>query len=153
MSEGSLSIVLDRPAFEPGETLRGSYQVVMAELSRLDEVEVTIGWHTEGKGLEARGVEHHEVQRAGKGSLDRNGSGKFSAVLPASPLSYNGVLIKVCWAVRVCASVSGGGDMKSEEAFQLGHVASVVTDSSAMVTTDYRFRSGRVPFFRFSGYH
>ncbi len=85
MSEGSLAIMLDRFAFEPGETLRGSYKLVTAELSRLEGVEVTVGWHTEGKGREARGVEHREVQRAGKGSLGGNGSGKLSAVLPASP--------------------------------------------------------------------
>jgi hypothetical protein len=102
-----------------------------AELGRLEEVEVTIGWHTEGKGREARGVEHHEVQRPGKGSLDANGSGKFSAVLPASPLSYDGVLIKVRWTVRVRVRLSGSGQLNSETAFQLGHVAPVVVDPSA----------------------
>ncbi len=126
MSAGSLAIVLDRLAFEPGETLRGSYKLVAAELSRLEEVEITVGWHTAGKGREARGVEHREVQRAGKGSLGGNGSGKFSAVLPASPLSYDGVLIKVRWAVRVRASFSGSGQLASEAVFQLGHIARVV---------------------------
>jgi hypothetical protein len=131
MSEGSLSIVLDGVAFEPGETLRGSYQLVSAELGRLEEVEVTIGWHTEGKGLQARGVEHRQVHRAGDDSLDRGGSGTFSAILPASPLSYDGMLIKVCWTVQVRASVSGSGQLNSEKAFQLGHVARVVAHSSA----------------------
>ena len=126
MSEGSLAIVLERLAYEPGETLRGSYRSVTAELSRLEEVEVTVGWHTEGKGRKARGVEHREVQRAGEGSLDADGFGNFSAVLPASPLSYNGVLIKVRWAVLVRASFSGSGQLTSEAVFQLGHVARVV---------------------------
>ena len=130
MSEGALSIVLDRLAFEPGETLRGSYQLVMAEPRRLEEVEITVGWHTEGKGIEARGVEHREVRQAGEGSPDGDGAGKFSVVLPLSPLSYDGVLIKVCWAVRVRASFSGWEHLKSEQAFQLGHVPSVVTDTS-----------------------
>jgi len=131
MSKGSLSIVLDGVAFEPGETLRGSYQLVSAELSRLEEVEVTVGWHTEGKGRQARGVEHCQVHRTGDGSLDRDGSGKFSAMLPASPLSYDGILIKVCWTVQVRARFSGSGQLDSEKAFQLGHVARVVADSSA----------------------
>jgi hypothetical protein len=128
MSEGSLAIVLDRLVFEPGETLRGSYKLVTAELSCLEEVEVTVGWHTQGKGREARGVEHREVRAAGEvGPAD----GMFSAVLPASPLSYDGVLIKVRWAVRVRARFSGLGQLNSEEVFQLGHVARVVADSSA----------------------
>jgi hypothetical protein len=131
MNEGSLSVVLDRLAFHPGETLRGSYQLAIAEPDRLEEVEVTIGWHTEGKGTQARGVEHRQVHRAGDGSLDRNGSGKFSAILPASPLSYDGVLIRVCCTVQVRASFSGSGQLNSEKAFQLGHVARVVADSSA----------------------
>ncbi len=123
MSAGSLAIVLDRLAFEPGETLRGSYKLVTAELSRLEEVEITVGWHTEGKGRKARGVEHREVRRAGDGSAV---DGKLSAVLPASPLSYDGVLIKVRWAVRVRASFSGSGRLTSEAVFQLGHIARVV---------------------------
>ncbi len=126
MTEGSLAIVLDRLVFEPGETLRGSYKLAAAEVRRLEEVEVTIGWHTGGKGRKARGVEHCEVQRAGEGSLGGNGSGKFSAVLPASPLSYDGVLIKIRWAVRVRATFSGSGQLAAEAVFQLGHVARVV---------------------------
>jgi hypothetical protein len=130
MSEGFLSIELDGVAFEPGETLRGSYQIVSAELSRLEEVEVTVGWHTEGKGRQARGVEHCQVFRARDGSLDRGGTGKFSATLPSSPLSYDGILIKVCWTVQVSARFSGSGQLESEKAFQLGHVARVVANST-----------------------
>jgi hypothetical protein len=131
MSAGSLSIVLDRLAFEPGDTLRGSYRLETAELGRLEEVEVTIGWHTEGRGLAARAVEHRQVQRAGEDAMDADESGKFSAVLPASPLSYEGVLFKVRWTVRVRVTLSGWEDLSSEESFQLGHVASVMGDSPA----------------------
>jgi hypothetical protein len=46
MTTGSLSIELNGRAFEPGETLRGMYRLVNADLSRLAEVEVTVGWHT-----------------------------------------------------------------------------------------------------------
>ena len=122
--------MLDRLAFEPGETLRGSYHLVMPESRRLEEVEITIGWHTEGKGTKARGVEHREVHPAGEGWLDGHGAGQFSVVLPQSPLSYDGVLIQVCWAVRVHARFSGRKHVKSEQAFQLGHVPSVAMDSS-----------------------
>jgi hypothetical protein len=107
------------------------YRLVNADLSRLAEVEVTIGWHTEGEGMRDAGALDREIQRAGDGSLDAAGTGTFSVVLPASPLSYHGVLIKVCWAVQVRARFSRSQYLKSEEAFQLGHVASVVADSPA----------------------
>jgi hypothetical protein len=129
MSEGALSIVLERLAFEPGETLRGSYHLVMPVSRRLEEVEITVGWHTEGKGTKARGVDHREVHQTGEGWLDGHGAEKFSVVLPHSPLSYDGVLIKVCWTVRVHARFSGWRDLKCEQAFQLGHVPSVAMDS------------------------
>jgi len=122
MSAGSVTIVLDRLAFEPGETLRGSYKLATPELTRLKEVEITVGWHTEGKGRKARCVEHREVREAGEGGAVE---GKFSAVLPPTPLSYDGVLIKVRWAVRVRASFSDAGQLRSEKVFQLGHVAPV----------------------------
>ena len=56
MTTGSLSIELNGRAFEPGETLRGTYRLVNADLSRLAEVEVTVGWHTEGEGLKDGGA-------------------------------------------------------------------------------------------------
>ncbi len=131
MSGGSVSIALERLAYEPGETLRGSYRVMMADPSRLEEVEVTIGWHTEGKGRMARGVEQREIHRPGEGSLDDDGSGTFSAVMPASPLSYDGVLLSIRWAVRIRAGLSASGHPDAEQVFQLGHVARVVATDSA----------------------
>jgi hypothetical protein len=123
MNEPSVSVLLDRQAFEPGDTLEGSYQVVAADLGGLEEVEITVGWHTEGEGIEARGVEHREIHRPGDGSLGRDGAGKFTTVLPGSPLSYDGLRIKVCWTVNVCAGFSGSRQVISESAFRLGHVA------------------------------
>jgi hypothetical protein len=120
--------VLDRVALEPGDRLRGSYHIAGADLSRLEKVEITVGWHTEGKGSGASGVEHRTVHLPVEGSLERGGSGKISARLPASPLSYDGVLIKVRWAVKLRATFSGGANLDAQTAFQLGHVASVGTE-------------------------
>ncbi len=66
------------------------------------------------------------AKSARPGRARPTGFGNFSAVLPASPLSYDGVLIKVRWAVRVRASFSDWGQLTSEAVFQLGHVARVV---------------------------
>jgi hypothetical protein len=104
---------------------------MMADPHRLEDVEVSVGWYTEGKGRMARGVEHREIHRPGDGSLDDDGSGKFSAVLPGSPLSYDGVLLSIRWAVRVRALLSGSRQVDAEEVFQLSHVAKVVAPASA----------------------
>ena len=58
--------------------------------------------------------------------LDADGRGTFSAVLPASPLSYEGELIQIRWTVRVRASSPIWADLLAEEAFRLGHVVAVV---------------------------
>ncbi len=131
MGDGSLTITLDRTAFEPGEALCGSYRLLRSAPSRLEEVEIAVGWHSEGKGIAARGVAHSEVQRPEDGVLDADGRGTFSAVLPASPLSYEGELIQIRWTVRVRASSPSWEDLLAEEAFRLGHVVAVVGGPSA----------------------
>ncbi len=131
MSDGSLTITLDRTAFEPGETLCGSYRLLRSDPSRLEKVEIAVGWHTEGKGIAARGVAYRQVQRPEDGVLDADGRGTFSAVLPASPLSYEGQLIQIRGTVRVRASSPIWADLLAEEAFRLGHVVAVVDGASA----------------------
>jgi len=131
MGDGSLTITLDRTAFEPGETLCGSYRLLRSAPSRLEEVEIAVGWHTEGKGIAARGVAHREVQRPEDGVLDADGRGTFSTVLPASPLSYEGELIQIRWTVRVRAWSPSWEDLHAEEEFRLGHVVAVADGASA----------------------
>ncbi len=131
MGDGSLTITLDRTAFEPGETLCGSYRLLRSDPSRLEKVEIAVGWHTEGKGIAARGVAYRQVQRPEDGVLDADGRGTFSAVLPASPLSYEGELIQIRWTVRVRASSPIWADLLAEEAFRLGHVVAVLDGASA----------------------
>ena len=107
MSGGSLSIVLDRLVFKPGETLRGSYQLARVETSHLKAVEITIGWHTEGKGTEARGVEHYEAHPAGDSSLDGDGVG--SSRRPTRlPAELRRRPIRVLWASRSGAAFRAG---------------------------------------------
>ena len=118
MSAGPVSIGLKSYEYEPGQMIEGLYRVELAEPRLLKDVTITIGWSTEGKGTTARGAEHREVREAG----DHLEKGTFRAVLPASPLSYDGSLIKICWVVRVRVGLSNGKHLDAEEVFQLGHV-------------------------------
>ena len=59
-------------------------------------------WYTEGKGDEDLAV--HEFRRLSADNgyrADPHRVGRFSTTLPNSPLSYEGVIVKVRWCVRV----------------------------------------------------
>jgi hypothetical protein len=47
---------------------------------------------------------------------------RFATVMPASPLSYDGVIVKVCWCVRVRLYLSQGQETVTEIPFSFGNV-------------------------------
>jgi hypothetical protein len=61
-------------------------------------------------------------------------SQQFVTQLPASPLSYDGVLVKIFWCVRIRVFLSRGRDFATQQVFQLGKVPSgraVAVDAEA----------------------
>jgi hypothetical protein len=46
----------------------------------------------------------------------------FSTRLPNSPLSYAGLIVKICWCVRVRVFLPRGKEVSLEVPFQLGAV-------------------------------
>jgi hypothetical protein len=48
--------------------------------------------------------------------------GAFVVRLPVSPLSYEGVIVKVRWCIRVRIFFVSGRDFVSEHVFDLGHI-------------------------------
>jgi hypothetical protein len=48
----------------------------------------------------------------------------FSFTLPPSPQSYDGVIVKVRWCVRVRAFLTGGQEVVSETPIALGQTSS-----------------------------
>ena len=48
--------------------------------------------------------------------------GSFATDLPASPLSYEGVIVKIRWCVRVRLFFGGGRDFVSEHVFEVGAI-------------------------------
>lgn len=114
----------DQRHYRPGDILSGHYRVEGIDPAQLEALELSVLWHTEGKGGEDLAV--HLFQRFladDNGRLDGRQAGWFSTELPPSPLSYEGRIVKIHWCVRVRLFFSGGREIVREEPFQLGHVS------------------------------
>ena len=121
MIEQGVIVELDRPGpYFPGDVLSGSYRLV-GDVTGLEAVEVSVHWFTEGKGDEDLGVHHFEKRTRADGGGSVPASGRFSTRLPNSPLSYEGLLVKVLWRVHVRA-VLAGGPRAGDATFRLGDV-------------------------------
>jgi hypothetical protein len=107
----------------PGETLSGEYQIDAVEPAELRAVEVSVLWYTEGKGDEDLGIHYFERRTdEDDNSTPLTELRKFAVRLPNSPLSYEGVLIKVRWCVRVRVFLKSGKNYFAELPFRLGTV-------------------------------
>ncbi len=109
--------------YRPGETLSGEYRIESVPPEEIKAVEVSVLWYTEGKGDEDLAVHdfwRHEPDEGDRQDLRR--PGRFSAVLPKSPMSYRGVLVKIRWCVRVRVFLHHGREVMGELAFRLGDV-------------------------------
>jgi len=125
MTSPNIRLTLDHPAaqYQPGEELVGRYLVEGAQPSNPRAVELSVLWYTAGKGDEDMAVHHFErlVDQPTQ-ALDLRVPHRFSVVLPASPLSYDGHIIKVCWCVRLRLFLPQGQETLAEIPFRLGNV-------------------------------
>lgn len=109
--------------YQPGETLSGEYRIDTFRLGEIKAVEVSILWYTEGKGDEDLAVHHfHRISVEDDPDFDPQRPERFSTVLPNSPLSYDGLIVKIRWCVRVRIFMARGKEVVGEKAFQLGSV-------------------------------
>jgi hypothetical protein len=115
----------DGRTYYPGETLAGEF--FFRDLPDIPgkTLEVSVVWFTEGKGDEDMAV--HEFWRTDleEHPLDLSRPQCFSTALPASPLSYEGRIVKIRWCVRVRAFFHGGKDIFGQKLFRLGGVPAV----------------------------
>jgi hypothetical protein len=104
----------------PHDRLAVRYEISGLGQERVRAVEHSVVWYTEGKGEEDLGV-HHFQRITDEASLPPAIMvGSFSVDLPASPLSYEGVIVKIRWCVRVRLFFFGGRDFVSEHVFEVG---------------------------------
>ena len=107
----------------PGDILTGSFSLAGVTADEVAAVELSVLWHTEGKGDEDLAV--HLFQRFSADDAERidpKHPVRFSTQLPLSPLSYDGVLIKIRWCARVRVFLQDGQEVVEERPFRLGRV-------------------------------
>ncbi|MDR1483342.1 MAG: hypothetical protein LBT09_00810 [Planctomycetaceae bacterium] len=114
--------------YNVGDTLAGSYWFDSVGGDEIQAVEVSIIWHTEGKGNEDLGVHAFWRSSTENGDwIDPRRPRRFSTILPRSPLSYCGILIKISWLVRVRLFLADGRERVEEIIFHLGNLPDVRT--------------------------
>lgn len=122
----NIHIALDSSSgpYQPGERLAGRITIDGTQMRPVRAAELSVLWYTAGKGEEDFAVHHFErhVDDVAK-PLDLRVPLRFSTVLPPSPLSYDGKIVKVCWCVRVRLFLPRTQESVAELPFQLGGVA------------------------------
>jgi hypothetical protein len=106
--------------YEPHDSIQVRYEVDLPPGQVARAVERSIVWYTEGKGEEDIGV--HFFERLTDRANAEAATSSFGSRLPESPLSYEGVIVKIRWCVRVRLFFDAGRDFVSEHVFDLGRV-------------------------------
>ncbi len=126
MNEAAITLRLDgaRRSYQPGESLSGEYRLQGVEREQVQAVEISVLWSSEGKGEEDLAVHEFWRRDAASGKwIDPHRPDRFSTTLPASPLSYEGQIVKIRWCVRVRAFLHRGRELLAEKGFRLGSVS------------------------------
>jgi hypothetical protein len=126
-----ISIVLDgrgSRVYFPAETLAGSYWFDGVGADEIQAIEVSVLWFTEGKGSTDCGIHQFWRYSVANGDwIDPRRPARFKTSLPRSPLSYQGVLIKLRWAVRVRLFLENERQASEDLPFWLGSISNVRT--------------------------
>lgn len=108
--------------YSPGQALAVQYEVEGVGDDAIRAVEHSVLWYTEGKGEEDLGIHHFErITDQSRFPPAVRVSG-FATHLPMSPLSYEGIIVKIRWCVRVRIFFQAAKDFVSEHVFELGDV-------------------------------
>ncbi len=119
----TLHLADNRRDFAPGELLRGQYRFDVLNRSDIRAVEVSVLWHTEGKGDEDLQVHYFRRLSADDGDyINPFRPGLFRTKLPLSPLSYEGVIVKIHWCARVRLFLPHNREIVAEQEFRVGEL-------------------------------
>jgi len=113
-----------KTVYEPGEVLAGQVRIEPLPLEDIKAVELSILWYTDGKGDQDLHVRYfRRWSQDGDLPLDLREPLRFQTVLPQTPLSYDGLIVRIRWCVRVRLFRSRGREIVEEVPFRLGRVA------------------------------
>ncbi len=113
--------------YETLEPIDIRYQISLPPGSSLRAIERSVLWYTEGKGeedLEIHFFERLTDRAAVSGAAPE---GRFAVGLPRSPLSYEGLIVKIRWCVRIRLFFASGRDFVSEHVFDLGRIPAAIS--------------------------
>jgi hypothetical protein len=110
----------------PGEKFAGEFAFEEISPDHIKALEISILWYTEGKGDEDIAVHEFWRKDIENGDiLDPLRPMQFETILPNSPLSYDGQIVKVHWCVRVRVFLNRGKEIFGQKEFRLGDVLPV----------------------------
>jgi len=119
----SLRLVDRRHRYLPGDLLTCQCQIDAVAAEDVAAIETSVLWRTEGKGDEDMGLAFFlRRTREDPAKEDLRRMSVVTLGLPASPLSYDGVIVKVQWLARVRVQLRRGKWFSAEIPFVLGDV-------------------------------
>ena len=116
----NLALCREDGIYHAGGRLHATWQISRVPLEQIQGVEISVMWHTEGKGDEDLHV--HHFHRISESQLRRTGLADQQAIkcqLPITPLSYHGRLIRLQWCIRLRLFMVSGKEIVAEQPFYL----------------------------------
>jgi len=132
----------DEAIYQAESELTASCRISRVALADIQSLELSVLWHTEGKGDEDFHV--HQFLRVSEQRLRRAGileEQSLKCVLPSTPLSYQGRLVSLCWCVRLRLYLNDGREIVSEQPFYV--VSADFPTPCAASPDDFTEKTGR----------
>ncbi|PAY17079.1 hypothetical protein CKO51_23215 [Rhodopirellula sp. SM50] len=137
----SVSLCREDGIYEGGKELSATWRVSRVTLDSLSAIEISVLWYSEGKGdtdLHVHHFERYEEERIRRfGLADKH---SLSCLLPATPLSYHGRLIRLRWCVRMRLFLTDGREIVADQPFYLVAPQSIHNGSAIVVGDERRSR-------------
>jgi hypothetical protein len=115
----SIHIRRQRPVYRPGDELECQYQIDAIDPVEIQALEASVLWQTDGKGDADLGIHYFERRTPREASDDFRQQFTLKTILPKSPSSYDGEIVKIRWCVRVRLFLKRGKVTFYEIPFQL----------------------------------
>ncbi|WP_182866949.1 hypothetical protein [Stieleria mannarensis] len=140
----SVSLCREDGIYEGGRELTATWRVSRVTLDALNAIEVSVLWYTEGKGdtdLHVHHFQRYEAEQIRRfGLADKH---PLVCLLPATPLSYHGRLIRLRWCVRMRLFLNDGREIVTDQPFYLVAPNSIQNGTAIVVGDERRSRPGK----------
>lgn len=135
----NLTLCREDGIYHAGGELALDWRVSRVDPAEIQSVEISVLWHTEGKGDEDLHVHHfarHNGATVSCEAVDNPPSAerrrqRIRCRLPLSPLSYHGRLITLRWCIRLRLFLQDGREVVSEQPFHLVSSTSQFVEESS----------------------